>query len=176
MKKSNRSALITLITLAIIIVIIIIIYNSSNNDKQLNVDNKPQNDVNNISCDSSLWEHVYHNYRLKVFEKCKSVTGYVELLRKEADGDYHILLRVDEGQGKLLNNDNYAKQKGCLVLEPICVNEITQKDAIADCSGYVNNVYIPQKHEHVKVTGSYVLDNEHGWMEIHPVSKIEVIP
>jgi len=177
MKKSGRSTLITIVTLTIILVIIIILYKSNNNNNTVvNTESKPQNTAVNISCDSSLWEHVYHNYRLKVIEMCKSVTGYVEILRKEADGDYHILLRLDEGQGNLLNNDNYAKQKGCLVLEPVCVNEITQKDAIADCRDYVNNVYIPKKHEHVKVTGSYVLDNEHGWLEIHPVSKIEVIP
>jgi hypothetical protein len=27
----------------------------------------------------------------------------------------------------------------------------------------------------VKVTGSYVTDNDHGWNELHPVTKIEII-
>jgi hypothetical protein len=175
MNKAGRSSLITLTTLAILIVVTIIIYNSYTHNYQSNIESKIKNDAVNISCDSSLWEHVYHSYRLKVVEKCKSVTGLIELLRKEADGDYHILLRLDEGQDNLLNDNNYTKQKGCLVLEPVCVNKVTQIDAIESCKDFINNVYIPKKNEHVKVTGSYVLDSEHGWMEIHPVSKIEVL-
>jgi len=34
------------------------------------------------------------------------------------------------------------------------------------------------KHAHVKVLGSFILDTEkpgHGWMEIHPVTSIEVV-
>jgi hypothetical protein len=174
MKKSGISVIYTTVAIIIVVIIIIIIYNSMKDEKAS--ENKQQNNAVNIACDSSLWEHVYRSYRLKVLEKCKSVTGYVEILRKEADGNYHILLRLDEGQGQLINNGNYAKQKGCLVLEPICVNKVTQEDAIESCKDFVNKVYIPAKHEHVKVTGSYVVDNEHGWMEIHPVTKIEVIP
>jgi hypothetical protein len=32
--------------------------------------------------------------------------------------------------------------------------------------------------KHVRVKGTYVWDSEpgHGWMEIHPVTNIEVIP
>ena len=174
MKKSVISVIYTVVALIIVIIIIIIISNSMRDEKAS--ENKQQNNAVNISCDSSLWTHVYNSYRLKVIEQCKSVTGYIVILRKEANGNYHILLRLDEGQGKLLNNGNYAKQKGCLVIEPICVNKVTQEDAIESCKDFVNNVYIPAKHEHVKVTGSYVLDNENGWMEIHPVTKIEVIP
>ena len=103
------------------------------------------------------------------------MTGTIELLRKEADGDYHILLKLDTGQNNLLNEKNYEEQKGCLVLEPVCVNKVTQKDAIKSCEDFVNKVYIPHTGEHVKVTGSYVLDKEHGWMEIHPVTKIETV-
>ena len=64
-----------------------------------------------------------------------------------------------------------------MVLEPVCIGKVTQKSALGICDNYVNNVYIPKKGEHVRVTGSYVLDTErgHGWREIHPVTKIEMI-
>ncbi len=129
----------------------------------------------NIPCDASLWQHVYHKYRLKVIEECKSVTGVVVSLRKEKDGDYHIRLRLDPGQGDLLNEKNIEKQQGCLVIEIICANEVTQQDAIGACSDYVNNVSIPARGQHIKVTGSYVYDSQHGWNEIHPVTGVVVL-
>jgi len=148
---------------------------SNQNEENKVTENKSQPQSENIPCDASLWEHVYHSYRLEVREECKVVTGTIELLRKEADGDYHIRLKLDSEQNNLLNEKNYDEQKGCLVLEPVCANKVTQKDAIKSCEDFVNSVYIPHIGEHVKVTGSYVLDKEHGWMEIHPVTKIEVM-
>lgn len=127
------------------------------------------------NCNSKLWDNVYHKYRLEVYEECKTVTGTIEKIRHEEDGDLHILLKLDAGQENLLNEKNISSQHGDLVIEPICVNEVTQKDAIAPCSGYVNSVKIPHTGDHVKVTGSYVFDKEHGWNEIHPVTEIEGI-
>ena len=112
---------------------------------------------------------------LKVIEQCKTVTGTVMAVKREKDGDYHIRVKLDSGQENLLNEKNIQVQHGCLVLEIICGCEVTQKDAIEPCQGYVNNVRVPEKGEHVQVTGSYVYDAEHGWMEIHPVTKIVLI-
>ncbi|MCX6350691.1 MAG: hypothetical protein NTX03_02395 [Bacteroidetes bacterium] len=127
-------------------------------------------------CDSKLWEHVYHASRLRVVEECKQITGTIIKLKQEDDGDLHIKVKLDKGQEKLINNMNITRQKGCMVIEPICVKKIIkQKNARPACEGYVNNVYIPKKGEHVRVTGSYVEDIKHGWMEIHPVTKIEVM-
>lgn len=130
--------------------------------------------ADSTACDQSLWQHVYRPERLQVVESCKTVTGKIEKIRPEKDGDLHILLKLDEGQEHLLNKRNYQQQKGNLVLEPICVGEITQSNAIEPCEGYKNIVEIPGIGDHVKVTGSYVLDTDHMWMEIHPVMKIEV--
>jgi hypothetical protein len=33
---------------------------------------------------------------------------------------------------------------------------------------------LPPVGAHAQVTGSYVLDTNHGWMEIHPISVIDV--
>ena len=126
-------------------------------------------------CDSSLWQHVYHSYRLKVLEECKTVTGVVEFRRKEQDGDWHIRLKLDSGQDGLLNEKNINEQHGCLVIEIICACEVTQTDAEGACEGFVNGVRVPEVGEHISVTGSYVYDSQHGWREIHPVTKIVVL-
>jgi hypothetical protein len=130
-----------------------------------------------LKCDDKLWEHVYKQRRLQVVEKCKTVTGVIYHIKREKDGDLHIQLKLDPGQETLLNDRNLTVQKQCLVIEPVCVNEVTQKSAVEACRDYMNQVQIPFKGQHVRVTGTYVLDKEgnHGWMEIHPVTKIEVI-
>ncbi len=128
-----------------------------------------------IPCDTSLWQHVYHKYRLEVKEECKTVSGVVLAKKIEADGDYHIRLKLDPGQGQLLNEKNISVQDSCLVIEAVCAHEVTQTDAISACENYVNNVRIPEVGEHIRVTGSYVLDTQHGWLEIHPITAIIVL-
>jgi hypothetical protein len=102
-----------------------------------------------------------------------SVTGTIESIRVEKDGDYHIRLKVDAQFSNLINSANVKGQYGDLVLEPICQKPITQQDAIAACANFHQNISIPSVGTHVNVTGSYVLDKEHGgWAEIHPVTSI----
>ena len=71
-------------------------------------------------CDQSLWQYVYNPGRLQVLDSCISVTGTVDEVRKEADGDVHILFRLDQQFESFLNEKNIARQYGDLVLEPIC--------------------------------------------------------
>ncbi len=130
-------------------------------------------------CDDSLWDHVYHPQRLVKIQKCIAVTGTIHHVKKEADGDDHIQLTLDDQFAGLLNDRNKAGQAGCLILEPVCQNAVTQADAIEPCRDFHSDVDVPKKGQHVHVLGSYVLDSEkpgHGWMEIHPVTSIEVIP
>lgn len=135
---------------------------------------------------SALQKRVYHSKRLVPTKLgCITVTGKVIAVRREADAARHILLMLDDdgtatGAAQilsLLNSVNMTKQKGCLVVEPICVDKkVRQKDAIAACKGYVNRVTIPRVGDHVAVSGVHVLDKQHGHMELHPVSQISVIP
>lgn len=126
-------------------------------------------------CNSSLWSHVYHAYRLQVNDSCVQISGTVYTLINEDDGDIHIRVTVDTQFNYMLNSVNYSGQYGRLVCEPLCVtNPPIQTDAIAPCAGLSNTVYIPAPGEHVIVTGSYVTDNDHGWNEIHPVTSIVV--
>lgn len=130
------------------------------------------------SCGALLTDqmaHVYHPDRLHVVEQCKVVTGMVDLVRSEKDGDYHIRLRLDPGQGQLTNARNDEKQDGDLVVEPICEHSVSQADAVDACEGFSGGVPRPRKGMHIRVIGPYVLDAEHGWMEIHPAVSIEEV-
>lgn len=128
------------------------------------------------ACDNSLWSHVYHPQRLKILDQCKTVSGVIKSIKKEADGDFHIQLKLDSQYSSLINTANKKYQGGNLVLEPVCQNQVKQTDAISACTNFHNLLSIPAKGTHVIVTGSYVLDLEHySWAEIHPISSIKVI-
>ena len=81
----------------------------------------------------------------------------------------HVLLRLDSGESKYINARNVSGESGYLLLEPVCVHPPTQIDAIPACAGYVNRIPIPAVGTHVSVTGVWVLDVDHGWLELHPV-------
>jgi hypothetical protein len=147
--------------------------NSNNNPTPSNT-SEP---ASGLQCDQSLWNHVYNPQRLQVVEPCKTVTGMIESKRVEADGDFHIRLRLDPQYANLINQANVNGQLGDLVVEPICMNRVTQLDAVSSCQNFHQNIDIPAVGIHVQITGSYVLDKEHGsWTEIHPVTSITKIP
>lgn len=124
-------------------------------------------------CDSSLWDHVYNPQRLQIVDPCKRVTGTVQSIRREADGDDHIQLAVDPAFGGLVNSVNQQKQNGDLVLEIICQHTVTQADAIQACMNYQNSIPEPTIGSHFEAVGSYVIDQDHGgWAELHPLTKL----
>jgi hypothetical protein len=125
------------------------------------------------NCDQSLWNHVYHSFRLQVNDPCITVTGTIDKIKAEKDGDLHIRVNLDPEFNNLLNDANLAGQAGDLVVEPICQGPVTQRDAIASCQDFHQDINIPSIGTHVTITGDYVLDTEHGWMEIHPVTNIQ---
>ena len=123
-------------------------------------------------CDDGLWKYVYDPDRLQVLEKCKTVTGIIEESNADPDGDQHMLLKLDKGQKDLLTKKNKKKKNGDLVIEVVCANHISRKRALGACTGYQNQIVLPSVGEHVRVSGTYVLDSHNGWTEIHPVSRI----
>ena len=125
-------------------------------------------------CDPELWKRVYNPERLEVLDQCRDVTGVIEELDQNEDGDTHMLLKLDVGQELPLSKKNVKKKNGDLVVEVVCANPVTDKKAKAACAGYTNQVTIPKVGDRVKVTGSYVNDSHNEWNEIHPVSRIEV--
>ena len=131
--------------------------------------------VTATQCDQSLWNHVYHPWRLNVISPCISVSGVIDASRIEKDGDVHILLHPDPQFANLTNQANVDHELGDLVLEPVCVHEPTQPDAVESCQNFQSNIGIPPVGSHVVVSGPYVLDKDHGgWAEIHPVTSISV--
>jgi len=138
-------------------------------------------------CDESLWKyHVYKPERLQVHQACVSVTGTImdathgkrsQGVRKEKDGDCHGWIRLDAGQEKYINAGNISDEESNLVYEIVCMFPVTQTDAKSACAGYKNKIILPPVGRHVKMTGSWVMDDNHQhWNELHPVSSIEVIP
>jgi hypothetical protein len=117
---------------------------------------------------------VYFKARLHIVEGCIAVTGTIRHIKREADGDDHIQLAVDPEFSKLLNERNKTAQADSLILEPICQGSVTQEDAEAACRDFHSPVEVPKAGSKVRVVGSYVFDSQQGWMEIHPVSSIEV--
>ena len=114
-------------------------------------------------------EHVYHPYRLEVRNPCLTLTGIVDRIKDEPDGDYHVRLHLDAPFAQLINAANVAQQAGDLILEPVCIHAITQADAVSACAGFTNSMSVPPPGTHVVATGAYVLDTDHGWMELHPL-------
>src|SRR6266446_3887298 len=126
-------------------------------------------------CDQTLWQYVYNPGRLQVLNPCISVTGAVEEIRKEADGDVHIRFRLDQQFASLLNEKNISRQQGDLVLEPICQGKVRQPDAAEPCSQYNGPYFEPVVGQRYLVWGAYVHDADHGWNELHPVTSMQLI-
>jgi len=97
---------------------------------------------------------VYHPQRLQVIEPLKTVSGTVDDIRHESDKDYHINLKLDSQYTSLINAKNTEYENGDLVVEVIPMD--------------ADKIAIPTVGQHITVTGSYVLDKDHGWNEIHP--------
>jgi hypothetical protein len=122
--------------------------------------------------------NVYHPTRLKIVDPCASVYGTVMSVRHEDDGDAHFDLAVD---ASLVNSYNVSAQHGWLVVELVPADEpgctpgqpprpATGSYDYGTCSGA--NLSAPHVGDRVTVTGPYVIDLHHGWMEIHPVWSI----
>ena len=91
---------------------------------------------------------------------------------EEDDGDRHLWVSLDTTYGNLTNSANLY---GELVVEIICVGQVTQLDAVSACQNYSNSIPVPGPGEHINVSGPYVLDTEHGdWAEIHPVYQLAI--
>jgi hypothetical protein len=108
-------------------------------------------------------------------DPCISVTGTVDEIRNEADGDVHILFRLDQQFASLLNEKNISTQGGDLVLEPVCQHKVRQADAAEPCSRYDGRYFQPAIGQRYVVAGAYVHDADHGWNELHPVTSLRPI-
>lgn len=129
-------------------------------------------------CDRSLWPHMHDVQRIKVVKPCQTVTGIIATVHANDDGDIDMQLTLDPGYASLLNNGNITHLSGNLQIEAICEAPVHPDvpDAQRTCANFTGTVPIPAIGTHVQVTGVYVLDSDHGWMEIHPISVLTLAP
>lgn len=135
--------------------------------------------------------NVYRPSRLKVERNCETVTGTVAWLGFERDGDIHIYVALVPGDSHLLNEVNYSKVNGQLIAEivpadqkgctpgrpPPPPSDPTFRGAdynFGTCTGA--GLSAPPEGARVILTGPYVDDTSHGWMEIHPVWAMTIVP
>jgi hypothetical protein len=134
--------------------------------------------ISSNKCDQSLWDHVWTPSRLEVVSPCITAVGTIVSLEKETDGDIHVGLKPDPQYEFLLNSASMKGMSGNVNVEPICFQEkIKDPEAKQACGDFFQNINIPPKGTHVRVTGSLVIDRgAGGWTEIHPVTSFEPIP
>lgn len=75
----------------------------------------------------------------------------------------------------MMNEKNRTGQDGFLVFEVMCAKEVTQESARDACLNFTQKLTLPKKGDRVSATEVHVLDTEHGWMEIHPVSRLKIL-
>lgn len=95
---------------------------------------------------------MYHPDRLHVLARCRVVSGTVEGITHERDGDLHIALNTG---GRLTNAMNISDLGGNLVVE------FMPRDG--------GHLPAPAVGQHISLTGAWVFDANHGWNELHPV-------
>jgi hypothetical protein len=134
---------------------------------------------------------VYLPSRLTVKNPCVTVTGVVDCIKHEDDGDIHIRLRPDAAFRTLLRSAN-AFQQCPNQTDPHLVVEIIPQtgrfplnDNSASEGGFVTPAE-PAVGDHITVTGPYVWDSNllhdlvypgkdvKDWAEIHPAWSITV--
>lgn len=116
--------------------------------------------------------YVWHPQRLLVKAACIRVTGVIQAVRKEADGDLHLRLALDPQFTYLLTPANQGVEHGDLVIEPVCVRPVTLVVAIAICASDHDPLAppFPVVGDRVWMEGRYVVDLAHsGWAELHPL-------
>ena len=134
---------------------------------------------------------VYVPSRLRVRKNCLTVTGTVECVRHEADGDIHILVQLARRYRWILTPANAAQHcAGVAGSGRLLVVEIVPQhgnfpflDNSGDRGGFVTPA-APDAGDHIRVTGPYVLDTNElhdllypgvkNWAEIHPAWNITI--
>lgn len=135
---------------------------------------------------------VYIPGRLRLIDRCRTVSGTVDCLKLEPDGDYHVRLRLDSQFSGLLQPSNSLQT--CprhpgphLVVEiiPQHPQGILFRINNADAGGFVDP-RLPVVGDRITATGPYVIDTNslhrilyqgraaENWAEIHPAWAVRV--
>jgi hypothetical protein len=135
---------------------------------------------------------VYVPGRLQLLDRCSTVSGTVDCLKLEPDGDIHLRLHVDPQFAGFLRPAN-SLQICTDHPEPHLVVEIIPqhgegllfRENSADTGGFITPA-TPAPGDHISVTGPHVIDKNilhrvlyqgrpaENWAEIHPAWAIRV--
>jgi hypothetical protein len=115
-------------------------------------------------------QYIYVPERLQVLKPCLHISGTVDDLNVEDDGDVHLRIRLDPPYQSLLVDSN-KYEGGDLVVEPVCYALPLQADAMRLCASNPDRIQSsPLVGDHVWMEGRYVLDLGHSaWSELHPL-------
>ncbi len=135
---------------------------------------------------------VYISARLKLIDRCETVSGTVDCYKFEPDGDIHVRLRVDAPFVRLLEPANslqicsgHAGPHLVVEIIPQRPQGILFRTNNADAGGFIDPS-LPASGDHITVTGPYVIDTNslhrilyqgraaENWAEIHPAWAIKV--
>lgn len=113
----------------------------------------------------NVLDGVIRQARFTVLSTCEKIIGIVHDMTgtKQSDGDYQFDLALQEPFNRLLNQGNYDKVNGMLVIE------IIPKDQKSSF------VQIPKNGDRIEAYGAWVTDKPHGWNELHPAWKVKVL-
>jgi len=122
-----------------------------------------------ISKEDCPCNRVHHPDRLTLLDSSKTLSGRVEKIESDIDGDIHIRLKI--GDSSLLVKNNYKDENGCLVGEIVCV----VPSIFPTCWFYKNKITIPREGDNIEIEGPYVFDKGHNITEIHPIMNLKII-
>lgn len=105
-----------------------------------------------------------------------TVRGIVIDARYALDGDAILYLRLDPEYAHLSNQKNYEELgKDMLELEIVCRHPIF-RFFVFRCWRCGSKMWVPRAGDHIEADGTYVQDKRHRHMELHPVSRIFMLP
>ena len=91
---------------------------------------------------------------------CRVAVGTVARVHHEPDGDLHIDVALDSAYSVLINEVNRSGQGGALLAE------FMPRDG--------GHLPTPSVGDHIRLTGAWVDDTDHGWNELHPVWSVQI--
>jgi hypothetical protein len=137
----------------------------SDNDDNTDITSSTNDEEDDQECrKGNVLKNVYDPGRLNVLSSCKEAIGIVHDSERVNDGDFKFYLDVEDDHTKLLNEANYDRSNGLLVVEIIPADQDSSM------------IEIPDDGDRVRVVGAWVSDEgAGGWNEIHPAWKVQVL-
>ena len=124
--------------------------------------------LNFISVEDCPCNRVHHPKRLILLDSSETLSGRVEKVESDMDGDIHIQLRIHDSV--LLSKNNHKDENGCMVGEIVCA----APSIFPICWFYKNKIIIPKQGDSIEITGPYVFDKGHNITEIHPIMDLKI--